>query len=192
MMGLSQMGSLKRCPDLGPQRTAVLKHVTDAPCCKLLRCAPPLSGLGGMKIFGHLLACLLCHKQLMFGIERAFSPYMHAVPECLVPSFAKHLSCTGCCARAGWVTEGEVAFEEMSGSPPLSVRQQALRGLAKIALERGERTLAKSQYERILGKVLLGRGPPAEHWAHAEYAWLQFEDGDLQVQPLPLHHTFCI
>ena len=27
----------------------------------------------------------------------------------------------------------------------------------------------------------MGRGSPAEHWAHAEYAWLQFEDGDLQV-----------
>ena len=75
-----------------------------------------------------------------------------------------------------------MAFEGIAGSPPLSVRQQALRGIAKIAIERGDRTAAKAQYERILGKVLLGRGPPAEHWAHAEYAWLQFEDGDLQVR----------
>lgn len=40
---------------------------------------------------------------------------------------------------------------------------------------------AKAQYERILGKALMGRGPPAEHWAHSEYAWLVFEDGDLEV-----------
>ena len=39
------------------------------------------------------------------------------------------------------------------------------------------------QYERILGKALMGRGRPAEHWAHSEYAWLVFEDGDLQVRP---------
>lgn len=76
------------------------------------------------------------------------------------------------------------AFDEMSGSPPVSVRQQAMRGLAKIALERGDRRLGKAQYERILGKALIGRGPPAEHWAHSEYAWLVFEDGDLAVRPL--------
>ena len=75
------------------------------------------------------------------------------------------------------------AFDEMSGSPPVSVRQQAMRGLAKIALERGDRRLGKAQYERILGKALIGRGPPAEHWAHSEYAWLVFEDGDLAVSP---------
>ena len=39
------------------------------------------------------------------------------------------------------------------------------------------------QYERILGKALMGRGRPAEHWAHSEYAWLVFEGGDLQVRP---------
>ena len=32
-----------------------------------------------------------------------------------------------------------------------------------------------------LGKALMGRGRPAEHWAHSEYAWLVFEDGDLSV-----------
>ena len=53
------------------------------------------------------------------------------------------------------MTEGECAFDELSGSPPMSIRQQAMRGLAKIALERGDRDLAKSQYERILGKVRL-------------------------------------
>ena len=84
--------------------------------------------------------------------------------------------------RAGWTTEGVSAFDEMSGSPPVSVRQQAMRGLAKIALERGDRRLGKAQYERILGKALIGRGPPAEHWAHSEYAWLVFEDGDLAVR----------
>jgi len=84
-------------------------------------------------------------------------------------------------ARAGWTTEGVSAFDEMSGSPPVSVRQQAMRGLAKIALERGDRRAGKAQYERILGKALIGRGPPAEHWAHSEYAWLVFEDGDLAV-----------
>ena len=82
------------------------------------------------------------------------------------------------------MTEGECAFDELSGAPPLSVRQQALRGLAKIALERGDHEGAKAQYERILGKALMGRGPPAEHWAHSEYAWLLFEDGDLQVRSL--------
>ena len=56
-----------------------------------------------------------------------------------------------------------------------------MRGIAKIALQRGERQLAKAQYERILGKALMGRGSPAEHWAHAEYAWLQFDDKDLMV-----------
>jgi hypothetical protein len=36
------------------------------------------------------------------------------------------------------------------------------------------------QYERILGKAALGRGP-AEHWAHADYGWLLHQEGDLQV-----------
>ena len=45
--------------------------------------------------------------------------------------------------RAGWVTEGVSAFDELSGSPPVSIRQQALRGLAKIALERSDRVAAK-------------------------------------------------
>ena len=45
--------------------------------------------------------------------------------------------------RAGWVTEGVSAFDELSGSPPVSIRQQALRGLAKIALERSDRIAAK-------------------------------------------------
>ena len=85
-------------------------------------------------------------------------------------------------ASAGWVTEGVSAFDELSGSPPVSIRQQALRGLAKIALERNDCVAAKAQYERILGKALMGRGPPAEHWAHSEYAWLVFEDGDLEVR----------
>lgn len=36
------------------------------------------------------------------------------------------------------------------------------------------------QYERILGKAALGRGP-AEHWAHADYGWLLYQEGDVQV-----------
>ena len=82
---------------------------------------------------------------------------------------------------AGWVSEGECAFDELCGSPPMQIRQQALRGLAKLALARGDRDGAKSIYERILGKALIGRGAPAEHWAHAEYAWLAFEGGDLET-----------
>lgn len=68
---------------------------------------------------------------------------------------------------------------------------QALRGLAKIALERNDRVAAKAQYERILGKALMGRGPPAEHWAYSEYAWLVFEDGDLEVRGNCLRVLWC-
>lgn len=50
-----------------------------------------------------------------------------------------------------------------------------------MALERGDKAEARHQYERILGKALIGRGPPAAHWAHSEYAWLLFEDGNLEV-----------
>lgn len=82
---------------------------------------------------------------------------------------------------AGWTTEGDSAFNELSGSSPLSIRQQALRGIAKVALERGNKKEARHQYERILGKALIGRGPPAAHWAHSEYAWLLFEDGNLEL-----------
>ena len=53
----------------------------------------------------------------------------------------------------------------------------------QVLLERGERAKAKWQYEKILGKALLGRGRE-DHWAHSEYAWLAFEDGDLQVRGL--------
>ena len=65
---------------------------------------------------------------------------------------------------AGWVSEGECALDGLSGSPPMQIRQQALRGLAKIALARGDRAGAKATYERVLGKALIGRGAPAEHW----------------------------
>jgi hypothetical protein len=51
-------------------------------------------------------------------------------------------------------------------------------------LERGERPKAKYNYEKILGKALLGHGR-AEHWAHSEYAWIAFEDGDLEVRTAP-------
>ena len=36
---------------------------------------------------------------------------------------------------AGWVTEGDSAFGEMSGSTPKSIHQQALRGIAKVLME---------------------------------------------------------
>ena len=65
---------------------------------------------------------------------------------------------------AGWVSEGECALDGLSGSPPMQIRQQALRGLAKIALARGDRAGCKATYERVLGKALIGRGAPAEHW----------------------------
>lgn len=44
----------------------------------------------------------------------------------------------------------------------------------------GDRGAAKAQYERILGKAALGRGP-GEAWAHSDYGWLLFQDGDLRV-----------
>lgn len=65
----------------------------------------------------------------------------------------RHLKCTSCCfsmsmstgspcspsftfilcfSAAGWVTEGEGAFSDMSGSPPKNVHQEALRGIAKV------------------------------------------------------------
>jgi hypothetical protein len=46
----------------------------------------------------------------------------------------------------------------------------------QIDVARGNRNAAKRQYEKILGKALRGLGP-SEHWAHAEYGWLLFQDG---------------
>ena len=77
-------------------------------------------------------------------------------------------------ALAGWTSEGELAFSEMCGSTPTSIHQQSLRGIALVAVERGDLDAALSQYERILGKAALGRGP-AEHWAHADYGWLLYQ-----------------
>lgn len=82
-------------------------------------------------------------------------------------------------ALAGWTTEGELGFAEMSGAAPVAVHQQALRGIALCELEKGNRDAAKAQYERILGKAALGRGP-GEHWAWGDYGWLLFEEGDFQ------------
>ena len=61
-----------------------------------------------------------------------------------------------------------------------------------MALERGNKKEARHQYERILGKALIGRGPPAAHWAHSEYAWLLFEDGNLEVCPASCPWLFHI
>ena len=105
----------------------------------------------------------------------------------------------------------------MSGGAPISIHQQALRGIALVALERGDTSGAMAQvsaplpsciataavtacwrrgnaallpmppasrlllqYERILGKAALGRGP-TEHWAHADYGHLLYKQGDLQA-----------
>ncbi len=43
------------------------------------------------------------------------------------------------------MTEGETAFGEMSGSSPVSIHQQALRGIALVALERGDKAAAMAQ-----------------------------------------------
>ena len=50
-----------------------------------------------------------------------------------------------------------------------------------LTLQRGEKAKAKWQYEKILGKALMGRGP-AEHWAFSEYAWICKQDGDLKAR----------
>lgn len=42
------------------------------------------------------------------------------------------VSQTHCPLLPGWVTEGEAAFGEMSGSAPVSIHQQALRGIALV------------------------------------------------------------
>ena len=80
-------------------------------------------------------------------------------------------------ALAGWVSEGEIGFGELCGSLPTSIHQQSLRGIALVAVERGDIDAAMSQYERILGKASLGRAK-AEHWAHADYGWLLYQRGD--------------
>lgn len=94
-------------------------------------------------------------------------------------------------ALAGWVTEGEAAFSEMCGSSPTSIHQQALRGLALVALARGDVSVARAKYERILGKAALGRGP-AEHWAHADYGWLLFQNGDYSGARLHLEQAIHV
>ena len=94
-------------------------------------------------------------------------------------------------ALAGWVSEGELAFSEMCGSAPMSIHQQALRGIALVEMERGDHDAARSQYERILGKAALGRGP-AEHWAHADYGWLLYQDGDLANARIHLEQAIAV
>ena len=56
--------------------------------------------------------------------------------------------------------------------------------VAQVEVRRGNRRAAKKQYEKLLGKALRGYGP-SEHWAHAEYAWLLYEDG---LREQALHH----
>lgn len=86
-------------------------------------------------------------------------------------------------ALAGWVSEGEIGFGELCGSLPTSIHQQSLRGIALVAVERGDIDAAMSQYERILGKASLGRAK-AEHWAHADYGWLLYQRGDAATNDL--------
>lgn len=92
---------------------------------------------------------------------------------------------------AGWVSEGEIAFSEMCGSAPTSIHQQALRGIALVEVEKGNLDAALSQYERILGKAALGRGP-AEHWAHADYGWLLFKQGDKEHAKFHLEQSIHV
>lgn len=54
----------------------------------------------------------------------------------------------------------------------------------QVEVRKGNRHAAKKQYEKLLGKALRGFGP-SEHWAHAEYAWLLYEDG---LREQALHH----
>eukprot|EP00892_Ulva_mutabilis_P012850 jgi/Ulvmu1/9938/UM058_0021.1 len=85
-----------------------------------------------------------------------------------------------------WTSEGEITFPYMAGIMPVSIRQHAARGLAQVAAARGDRAAAKRQYERLLGKALRGLGP-SEHWAHGEYGWLLFADGDAAGAQHHLH-----
>ncbi|KAF8069413.1 SKI3 [Scenedesmus sp. PABB004] len=76
---------------------------------------------------------------------------------------------------AARVSEGEVAFgSEALGMPATSIRQQAIRGLAQVALAQGDSCQALHHYGELVSKALMGRGS-AEHWAYAEYGWLLFQ-----------------
>eukprot|EP00879_Flechtneria_rotunda_P010701 GHRR01011183.1.p1 GENE.GHRR01011183.1~~GHRR01011183.1.p1 ORF type:complete len:1628 (+),score=649.14 GHRR01011183.1:120-5003(+) len=79
---------------------------------------------------------------------------------------------------AARVSEGEIAFgSDAVGMPATSIRQQAIRGLAQVALAQGDRTQALHHYGEMVSKALMGRGS-AEHWAYAEYGWLLFQEGN--------------
>ncbi len=109
-------------------------------------------------------------------------------------SFCMTLGCTRC-------TRQSFAFPAERDRAPQQLHQKHLQPLLgrtricrspslsaktrwrQVLLERGERPKAKWQYEKILGKALLGHGR-AEHWAHSEYAWIAFEDGDVLVRVL--------
>ncbi|WIA30388.1 hypothetical protein OEZ86_000474 [Tetradesmus obliquus] len=76
------------------------------------------------------------------------------------------------------VSEGEVSFgSEAVGMPATSIRQQAIRGLAQVALAQGDTCQALHHYGELVSKALMGRGS-AEHWAYAEYGWLLFKEGN--------------
>lgn len=76
---------------------------------------------------GTALFCLACARMAHGATHAATAP---------VPRGAAGPRAQGhWLPRSGWVTEGESAFGEMSGSAPKSVHQQALRGIAKVLLE---------------------------------------------------------
>ncbi|KAI8473996.1 MAG: hypothetical protein J3K34DRAFT_518511 [Monoraphidium minutum] len=85
---------------------------------------------------------------------------------------------------AARVSEGEVAFGSV-GLPPLSIRHEAIRGLAAVALARGDRPAALQLYGELVSKALMGRGT-AEHWAFGEYGWLLFESGQADAGRMQL------
>ncbi|GBF94747.1 hypothetical protein Rsub_07630 [Raphidocelis subcapitata] len=79
---------------------------------------------------------------------------------------------------ASRVSEGDVAFGSV-GLPPTSIRQEAIRGLAHVALKRGDTASALQTYGELVSRAMVGRGT-AEHWAFGEYGWLLFETGQAE------------
>lgn len=101
--------------------------------------------------FGHSNPCSITCPQLLLSLA---------------------VSQTHCPLLPGWVTEGEAAFGEMSGSAPVSIHQQALRGIALVrALD--------------AAAACLLAGLPS---SMAAAAWLFPAACD---QPPWLHPTFC-
>eukprot|EP00210_Caulerpa_lentillifera_P003646 g3481.t1 len=75
------------------------------------------------------------------------------------------------------VSEGEVTLGALIGRQSVSIHQTAQRGLAKVALARGDRLLALRRYEQMMGAGILGKSP-IEHSTAAEYGFMLYEDSD--------------